>query len=58
MAKRAGPSISVKMILTSTLLVLLTVVGFGVLNVLNVRNVYDDPTLVPRTPVDQLGATP
>jgi serine phosphatase RsbU (regulator of sigma subunit) len=42
MAKRAGPSISVKMILTSTLLVLLTVVGFGVLNVLNVRNVYDE----------------
>ena len=29
MAKRAGPSISVKMILTSTLLVLLTVVGLG-----------------------------
>jgi len=42
MAKRAGPSISVKMILTSTLLVLLTVVGFGVLNVLNVRDVYDE----------------
>jgi len=42
MAKRAGPSISVKMILTSTLLVLLTVVGFGVLNVLNIRGVYDE----------------
>jgi serine phosphatase RsbU (regulator of sigma subunit) len=41
MAKRAGPSISVKMILTSTLLVLLTVVGFGVLNVMNIRDVYD-----------------
>ena len=32
MAKRAGPSISVKMILTSTLLILLIVGGFGVLN--------------------------
>lgn len=42
MAKRAGPSISVKMILTSTLLVLLTVVGFGLLNVMNVRDVYDE----------------
>lgn len=41
MAKRSGPSISVKMILTSTLLILLTVVGFGVLNVINVRDVYD-----------------
>src|SRR5688572_14606018 len=41
MAKRAGPSISVKMILTSTLLVLLTVVGFGVPNVMNIRDVYD-----------------
>ena len=44
MAKRSGPSISVKMILTSTLLVLLTVVGFGVLNVLNIRGVYDEST--------------
>lgn len=44
MAKRAGPSISVKMILTSTLLVLLSVVGFGVLNVLNIRDVYDEST--------------
>ena len=41
MAKRTGPSISVKMILTSTLLILLIVVGFGVLSVLNVRGVYD-----------------
>lgn len=41
MAKRAGLGISVKMILTTTLLILLTVVGFGVLNVLNVRKVYD-----------------
>ncbi len=44
MAKRTGPSISVKMILTSTLLILLIVVGFGVLNVINVRNVYDQST--------------
>jgi serine phosphatase RsbU (regulator of sigma subunit) len=42
MAKRSGPSISVKMILTTTLLILLTVVGFGVLNVLNIRRVYDE----------------
>src|SRR5687767_3496614 len=41
MAKRSGPSISVKMILTSTVLILVTVVGFGVLNVINVRDVYD-----------------
>jgi len=41
MARRTGPGISVKMILTSTLLILLIVVGFGVLNVLNVRSVYD-----------------
>lgn len=41
MAKRSGPSLSVKMILTSTLLIVVTVVGFGVLNVVNVRNVYD-----------------
>lgn len=44
MAKRTGPSISVKMILTSTLLILLIVVGFGVLNVINVRDVYDVTT--------------
>ena len=45
MAKRgAGPGISVKMILTTTLLILLTIVGFGVLNVLNIRKVYDDAT--------------
>ena len=41
MAKRSGLSISVKMILTSTLLILLTVAGFGIMNVLNVRDVYD-----------------
>jgi serine phosphatase RsbU (regulator of sigma subunit) len=41
MAKRAGPGISVKMILTTTLLIVLTVVGFGVLNVQNIRRVHD-----------------
>jgi len=42
MAKRAGPSISVKMILTSTLLVLLTVVGLGFMNVINTGKIYDE----------------
>ena len=32
MAKRGGLSISVKMILTTTFLILLTVLGFGALN--------------------------
>jgi serine phosphatase RsbU (regulator of sigma subunit) len=41
MAKRAGLSISVKMILTTTFLILLTVVGFGVLNACNIRSAYD-----------------
>src|SRR5262249_15492104 len=41
MAKR-GPSISVKMILTTTLLIVVTVVGSGVLNVMNVRRAFDD----------------
>ena len=41
MAKRSGLSISVKMILTSTLLILLLVAGFGVMNILNIREVYD-----------------
>ncbi|MCG8424350.1 MAG: SpoIIE family protein phosphatase [Proteobacteria bacterium] len=41
MTKRSGFSISVKMILTSTLLILLTVAGFGIMNVLNIRDVYD-----------------
>src|SRR5690348_15850173 len=44
MAKRGGPGISVKMILTTTLLILLTVVGFGVWNVRNIRKVYDQST--------------
>lgn len=41
MAKRSGLSISVKMILTSTLLVLLIVAGFGIMNIINIRDVYD-----------------
>lgn len=40
MSKR-GPSISVKMILTSTLLIVLIVVGFGFLNVYNTRTFYE-----------------
>ena len=44
MAKRGGPSLSVKMILTTTLLIVVTVVGSGVLNVMNVRSVFDDTT--------------
>jgi serine phosphatase RsbU (regulator of sigma subunit) len=44
MAKRGGPSLSVKMILTTTLLVIVTVVGSAVLNVMNVRRVIDDAT--------------
>src|SRR5258708_2574050 len=41
MAKR-GPSISVKMILTTTLLIVVTVVGSGILNVINVRGAFDE----------------
>jgi len=41
MAKRAGPSISVKMILTSTLLLILVVLGFGWMSVRNLEKVYD-----------------
>jgi serine phosphatase RsbU (regulator of sigma subunit) len=41
MAKRGGLSISVKMILTTTFLILLTVLGFGALNACNIRQAYD-----------------
>ena len=41
MAKRGGPSISVKMILTTTLLIVVTVVGSGFLNVVNIRRAFD-----------------
>src|SRR5688572_33231562 len=44
MANRAGWGISVRMILTTTLLILVTVVGFGVLNSLNINRVYDEAT--------------
>jgi serine phosphatase RsbU (regulator of sigma subunit) len=39
---RAGRSLSVKTTLTTTLLIVVTVVGSGVLNVLNVRKTFDD----------------
>jgi serine phosphatase RsbU (regulator of sigma subunit) len=42
MEKRHGPSISVKMILTTTALIVLIVVGFGALNMWNIGRVYDE----------------
>ncbi|HEY0249953.1 MAG TPA: hypothetical protein VGC41_00415, partial [Kofleriaceae bacterium] len=45
MAKRGGPSISVKMILTTTLLIVVTVVGSGFLNVVNIRRAFDASTI-------------
>ncbi len=42
MAKRGGFSLSVKMILTTTILIVVTVVGSGVLNVVNVRKAFDE----------------
>src|SRR4051794_15487972 len=44
MAKRAGPSlsISVKMILTTTLLIVITVIGTGLLDINNIRRAFDD----------------
>src|SRR4051812_26520655 len=42
MAKSGGFSLSVKMILTTTLLIVVTVVGSGVLNVINVRKAFDE----------------
>ncbi|MCE9580773.1 MAG: SpoIIE family protein phosphatase [Deltaproteobacteria bacterium] len=41
MAKRSGPSISVKMILTTTLLIVLTVVGVVVVNYFKTNRDYD-----------------
>jgi serine phosphatase RsbU (regulator of sigma subunit) len=41
MAMRGGPSISVKMILTTTLLIVVTVVGSAFLNVVNIRRNFD-----------------
>src|SRR5678815_3047629 len=42
MAIRGGLSLSVKMILTTTLLIVVTVVGSGVLNVINIRRAFDE----------------
>jgi serine phosphatase RsbU (regulator of sigma subunit) len=44
MAKQGGLSVSLKMIATTTLLVVGIIVGFGVLNVMNIRKVFDDAT--------------
>jgi len=42
MAIRGGTSLSAKMILTTTLLIVVTVVGSGVLNVMNIRRAFDE----------------
>ncbi|MFH2007147.1 MAG: SpoIIE family protein phosphatase [bacterium] len=42
MAKRRGPSISLKMIISSTLLILVIVGLFGFLGIQNIKNIYDD----------------
>jgi serine phosphatase RsbU (regulator of sigma subunit) len=42
MAIRGGLSLSVKMILTTTLLIVVTVVGSGVLNVMNIGRAFDE----------------
>src|SRR5688572_16964476 len=39
--KRHGPSISLKMILTTTLLIIVIVAGFGLLNIYTLGRVYD-----------------
>ena len=41
---RRGASLSVKLILRTTLLIVVTVVGSGVLNIMNIRRVFDDTT--------------
>jgi serine phosphatase RsbU (regulator of sigma subunit) len=45
MEKRHGPSISVKLILTSTALIVLIVAGFGALNIFNIGRIYDQNVL-------------
>src|SRR5436190_8383403 len=45
MAKRGGPSISVKMILTTTVLIVVTGVGAGFLNIMNIRRTFDESAL-------------
>ena len=42
MEKRRGASISVKMIATSTLLILMIVALFGILNIVNTSRVFDE----------------
>src|ERR1044071_2938444 len=60
MANRGGLSLSVKMILTTTLLIVVTVVGSGALNVINIRRVFDETTQreidLVRKDREQLGA--
>lgn len=41
MEKRHGPSISVKLILTTTAMIVLIIAGFGALNAWNINQVYD-----------------
>jgi serine phosphatase RsbU (regulator of sigma subunit) len=62
MAKRGGPSISVKMILTTTLLIVVTGVGAGLLNIINIRRAFDESSAKrvalfqqARTQIGQLG---
>jgi len=43
--RRRGASLSVKLILRTTLLIVVTVVGSGVLNIMNIRRVFDDSVL-------------
>ena len=43
-SKRGGLSLSIKMILTTTLLIVVTVVGFGLLNITNIRKAFDENT--------------
>jgi serine phosphatase RsbU (regulator of sigma subunit) len=45
MEKRRGASISVKMIATSTLLILMIVALFGILNIVNTSRVFDEQAL-------------
>ena len=42
MAIRGGLSLSIKMILMMTLLIVVMVVGSGVLNVMNIRRAFDE----------------
>jgi serine phosphatase RsbU (regulator of sigma subunit) len=62
MAKSGGPSISVKMILTTTVLIVVTGVGAGFLNIMNIRRTFDESVTKrveqfqnSRTQIGQLG---